>query len=147
MRIPPANLKLLVCFTALLFCCSSSVAFGCDSDAECGAGGTCVKREKRARGVCFGGGKTDQQNHSEPPSKQLTETPPTEPSLSPSGDAPIFGEEGYVEPSAPPRLIDRLDIQDADSSACIATSDCGGGQECVYRDPMLGHGTCEAPPS
>lgn len=27
----------------------------CDSDTDCGAGGTCIKREKRARGVCYGG--------------------------------------------------------------------------------------------
>jgi hypothetical protein len=27
----------------------------CDVDSDCGAGGTCIKREKRARGVCYGG--------------------------------------------------------------------------------------------
>jgi len=27
----------------------------CDVDSDCGTGGTCIKREKRARGVCYGG--------------------------------------------------------------------------------------------
>lgn len=26
----------------------------CDVDADCGPGGTCIKREKRASGVCYG---------------------------------------------------------------------------------------------
>ena len=30
-------------------------ASACDVDSDCGAGGTCIKREKRARGVCYGG--------------------------------------------------------------------------------------------
>jgi len=27
----------------------------CDVDSDCGVGGTCIKREKRARGICYGG--------------------------------------------------------------------------------------------
>jgi len=30
----------------------------CDTDADCGVGGTCIKREKRASGVCYGGSRT-----------------------------------------------------------------------------------------
>lgn len=34
---------------------SISTTFACDVDDDCGAGGLCIKREKRARGVCYGG--------------------------------------------------------------------------------------------
>jgi hypothetical protein len=30
--------------------------YACDVDSDCGPGGTCIKREKRASGVCYGGG-------------------------------------------------------------------------------------------
>lgn len=133
-------------------------AFACDTDAECGTGGTCIKREKRARGVCYGGnlGAADDTQ----PTPQLNSRQ-TELSLQPStesstkqptnlsnatGDLPIYGEEGYVEPSAQPRMIDRLDVPERTDSACVTSTDCSGGQECIYRDPMLGHGLCEAPP-
>jgi hypothetical protein len=31
-----------------------STLYACDADDNCGPGGTCIKREKRARGVCYG---------------------------------------------------------------------------------------------
>jgi hypothetical protein len=33
---------------------SALPGWACDADADCGSGGTCIKREKRARGVCYG---------------------------------------------------------------------------------------------
>ena len=122
--------------------------FACDTDAECGAGGTCIKREKRARGVCYGGTNSSAPNSelSDPAAAPVISAPIDQSSPpSTSGDAPVFGEEGYVEPSAPPRLIDRLDVPERTIGACITSTDCAGGQECVYRDPMLGHGSCESP--
>ena len=29
--------------------------YACDVDSDCGPGGICIKREKRASGVCYGG--------------------------------------------------------------------------------------------
>ena len=126
------------------------VLFACDSDAECGPGGTCIKREKRARGVCYGGvgNPTAAEKSQVSPGKAVISSPVEQPMNPPlNGDAPVFGEEGYVEPSAPPRLIDRLDVPTRTSGSCISNTDCTGGQECVYRDPMLGHGSCELPPN
>lgn len=40
----------------LAFAIVGGAAHACDIDDDCGAGGTCIKREKRARGVCYGGG-------------------------------------------------------------------------------------------
>ncbi|MGR9089045.1 MAG: hypothetical protein ACU85U_00530 [Gammaproteobacteria bacterium] len=39
----------------------------CDVDADCGAGGTCIKREKRARGVCYGGNFNETRETATPP--------------------------------------------------------------------------------
>lgn len=134
----------------LLF--SAGQVFACDTDAECGAGGTCIKREKRGRGVCYGGNLgADPQAATTPPN--VTSSPSANPGQlqvdnkqSTNSDAPIYGEEGYVEPNAKPRMIDRLDIQEPTNNACVTSTDCSGGQQCVYRDPMLGHGLCETPP-
>lgn len=126
-------------------------AIACDTDADCGSGGTCIKREKRARGVCYGGGASRTDAPEPAPNPHPTETPILAPqdrsSMSPSGDAPIFGEEGYIEPSAAPSIIDRLDVPERSQGACITSTDCAGGQECIYRDPMLGHGICDTPPN
>lgn len=39
-----------------LLLCGITPLFACDSDTDCPGGGTCIKREKRASGVCYGGG-------------------------------------------------------------------------------------------
>lgn len=49
----------------LLLAALATGAHACDVDSDCGAGGTCIKREKRARGVCYGG-NPDQQAESAP---------------------------------------------------------------------------------
>ena len=125
--------------------------YACDSDADCGVGGTCIKREKRGRGVCYGGRgslpETSELKQRPDPNNESATPTNDGPALSPSGDAPIFGEEGYVEPTASPKIIDRLDISGGDQGACITSTDCAGGLECIYRDPMLGHGSCEQPPN
>ena len=36
-------------------CLSFVTVQACENDQDCGVGGTCIKREKRARGVCYGG--------------------------------------------------------------------------------------------
>lgn len=143
------GLRPLTCLIIACAFCASALA--CDSDAECGPGGTCIKREKRARGVCYGGrgnAQTDATPADQTPERNRALPQAMAPeSNSQSGDAPIFGEEGYVEPSASPGIIDRLELPERTSGACITSTDCAGGQECVYRDPMLGHGTCEMPPN
>lgn len=38
----------------------------CEIDSDCGVGGTCIKREKRARGVCYGGREAPAASASDP---------------------------------------------------------------------------------
>lgn len=44
----------IMVLTLLLF---NAAVWACTTDADCGAGGTCIKREKRAGGVCYGGAR------------------------------------------------------------------------------------------
>jgi hypothetical protein len=39
----------------------------CEIDSDCGAGGTCIKREKRAGGVCYGGDLSQPGGAAPPP--------------------------------------------------------------------------------
>jgi len=48
------KLILLILVTAAIIV-TMNTSFACDTDSECGVGGTCIKREKRGRGVCYGG--------------------------------------------------------------------------------------------
>ena len=52
----PALTKRLAVATAVLaLLLTNAAAWACASDADCGTGGSCIKREKRASGVCYGG--------------------------------------------------------------------------------------------
>lgn len=140
-----ADLHLMRLFLLIiLFSFNSTTVFACDVDADCGAGGTCIKREKRARGVCFGGRQAEAVGEQETSPKPTT-VPIPQASPPSSDDAPIYGEEGYVEAAPQQRLIDRLETASETPNACMTSTDCAGGQDCVYRDPMLGHGLCEIP--
>ena len=44
----------IMVLTLLLF---NAAVWACTTDADCGVGGTCIKREKRAGGVCYGGAR------------------------------------------------------------------------------------------
>ncbi len=47
--------SILLAPMVLALALTGASALACDVDADCGVGGTCIKREKRARGVCYGG--------------------------------------------------------------------------------------------
>ena len=61
------TLKLLSCVVFVVFVLASGNTYACDVDADCGAGGTCIKREKRARGVCYGGNPAAAPEANAPP--------------------------------------------------------------------------------
>ncbi len=88
--------------TLALVCAWSEPLVACDTDAECGVGGVCIKREKRARGVCYGG-DYDQN--------QVTEQ-----------NVPAM-----VDPAA----ILVLPPGEAPEGSCFVTQDCPVGLECV----------------
>lgn len=50
------NQRIAAAVLAAALVVSPHALIACDVDSDCGAGGTCIKREKRARGVCYGGG-------------------------------------------------------------------------------------------
>lgn len=62
----------------------------CDIDADCGAGGTCIKREKRARGVCYGGDRAASPEATAPPVNVID--PLSDPTVRPA-DACMVTEE------------------------------------------------------
>lgn len=57
----------LVTLALLALALASGGVNACDVDADCGAGGTCIKREKRARGVCYGGNPDEPGHATTPP--------------------------------------------------------------------------------
>lgn len=76
----------------------------CDVDADCGPGGTCIKREKRARGVCYGRAPADA---------------PTEPPAATRLPDHVQNREA---------LESRLE---GTGIACQVTQQCPAGLECV----------------
>ncbi len=75
--------------------------FACDVDKDCGESGKCIKREKRARGVCYGG-NTNEENAA---------APVAEP------DASVF--DPFSMPTERP------------DDACFVTEECPAGMDCV----------------
>lgn len=104
-----------------------SQLLACDVDSECGAGGTCIKREKRARGVCYGGDLS------------RSETPAAAPTPAPAFAAPgpalgAPGPMGLFDPLANPT--------ERPANACVVTQECPAGMDCVITGP--GWGSCMA---
>jgi len=105
----------------------SDPSIACDNDNECG-GGVCIKRERRAHGVCYGGNlaKTVARARATTPQPGLVEP------ISGHGiNAPIPGV-GLFNPLANPAK--------RPANACVVTQDCRGGMDCVITGS--GWGTC-----
>lgn len=115
-----------LCVTALL---GSPLAAACDTDAECGPGGTCIKREKRARGVCYGGGRLEEPAST---SKSIDK---------PAIDNPTSNQPRAVEGELRERAEAWLGDPDQlrgehlpgreTGGLCVVTQDCPDGFECV----------------
>jgi hypothetical protein len=94
----------------------------CDSDADCGPGGTCIKRERRASGVCYGRAAAPEA------------LPPASPDAPVVQPRPVTGErrERAEQWLGDPQQIieDNLPGQ-ATGAVCMVTSDCPDGWECV----------------
>jgi hypothetical protein len=74
----------------LILALTGGPAHACDVDADCGAGGTCIKREKRARGVCYGGNPGASPETATPPAGAID--PLSDPTVRPA-DACMVTEE------------------------------------------------------
>ncbi len=55
----------------VIFILAPGTVMACDVDSDCGPGGTCIKREKRARGVCYGGDLSGEATSPEPPAPEF----------------------------------------------------------------------------
>ena len=104
---------------------SVSMASGaCDSDADCRVGGTCIKREKRARGVCYGGA---------PRGGASTEAAPAQPTVE-LQTKPVTGERREHAKAwlgDPEQMIkDNLPGKEV-GGICMVTQDCPSGFDCV----------------
>ena len=123
---------------AVLLCISlGSVTHACDSDADCGPGGTCIKREKRARGVCYG--RADDAATAPDQAGPSVIYPP-DAGLPRSGDAasalpaPVTGErrEHATGWMGDPEQRIRDAVPNAElGGVCIVSSDCADGWECI----------------
>lgn len=111
--------KKWVCFTAFsLGLMLSAQPLACDTDSDCGVGATCIKREKRARGVCYGR-----------PSKQQLEAPQAPADVAPlSEERRQTGEAWLGDPES--NIKQQLPGAET-GAACMLNSDCPSGSECV----------------
>jgi hypothetical protein len=92
----------------------------CDNDADCGPGATCIKREKRAGGVCYGG-RADAEA-------------PVEAAVIPGVPAPVEGElrERATHWLGDPEALIRENLPDSElGGTCMVTQDCPAGFDCV----------------
>lgn len=106
----------LACGAALL---GGPAAVACDTDAECGPGGTCIKREKRARGVCYGGARLDAPAAAE---KALDKPKAVDGDLRERAKAWLGDPDQLRGEHLPGRETGEV---------CIVTQDCPDGFECV----------------
>jgi len=95
----------------------------CESDADCGTGGTCIKREKRASGVCYGGSRGAPAA--------------VEPSAAPEAEVatqPVTGqrrENAKAWLGDPDQMIKENLPGKEVGGTCMVTQDCAAGFECV----------------
>ncbi len=117
-------LKSLLVMSALAVLGISMDSGACETDADCRVGGICIKREKRAHGVCYGGAPRDATSKDETPSLPEHEVP----------NKPVTGErrEHAKEWLGDPEqmLKDNLPGK-AIGGTCMVSQDCPAGQDCV----------------
>ncbi len=100
------------------------VSLACDRDADCGAGGTCIKREKRASGVCYGGSRSAPATTGEPAADRGEDV----------AIKPVTGqrrENAKAWLGDPDQMIkDNLPGKEV-GGTCMVTQDCAAGFDCV----------------
>jgi hypothetical protein len=117
--------------------------FACDIDSDCGAGGTCIKREKRGRGVCYGGdySRSDNPDTQTPERSDPSRFDNANPQASEHGDTPTFGHPDGLVPQHG-MFNSLINPGERSDGACIVTQECPAGMECVIAGP--GGGRCMA---
>ncbi|MCZ6664494.1 MAG: hypothetical protein O7B81_04235 [Gammaproteobacteria bacterium] len=112
------NLTLVLLVLSLLAVSPSTVA--CDTDADCDLGGTCIKREKRARGVCYG------------ETRGATE-PELRPAPSSGGHITDDRRERMIEFMGDPEQLLKQHLPGREvGEKCLVSQDCPANFDCVY---------------
>ena len=123
----PLNPLLVLVFAVQLSIVSINVS-ACDSDADCGAGGTCIKREKRASGVCYGGdfdapaATPDSARDTYQESAPTVAPKPVEGELRERAEAWMGNPEQMLRQNLPGEEL---------GGVCMVNQDCPDGFECV----------------
>ena len=124
---PALTQRLAMATTVLALLLTNAAVWACATDADCGNGGTCIKREKRASGVCYGGTRA----------APAAATPMDEAASEEIIDVPIKPVTGERRENAkawlgdPDQMIkDHLPGKEVDGT-CMATQDCPTGFDCV----------------
>ncbi len=115
------SIRICILLVALLGLCPPVLA--CDTDAECGVGGTCIKREKRARGVCYGG------------SRKAVEPEAPQFSAPPSYGGGYSGDQRQqlMEFMGDPDQLIREQLPGREiGGKCTINNDCPAGFDCVH---------------
>ena len=115
----------------------------CDRDSDCGAGGTCIKREKRGRGVCYGGdySRSDKPDAPAPGRHDTSHFDNTDTQASSNGDMPHYDHPDGIVPQHG-MFNSLINPGERPEGACIVTQECPAGMECVIASP--GGGRCMA---
>ena len=96
----------------------------CDNDADCGVAGICIKREKRARGVCYGGAPRGAVSDDPAPAQPPVDTP----SKAVTGERRERAKQWLGDPEQ--MIKDNLPGKEV-GSICMVTQDCPTGFDCV----------------
>lgn len=94
-------------------------AFACEVDADCPSGGTCIKREKRAGGVCYGR------------SNELPQAPAAAAPLVPRPVEGVRRERATEFLGDPEQNIKDYFPGKEVGAACMVNQDCPAGLQCV----------------
>ena len=116
----------------VLLLCVSAAAAACKHDADCGPGGTCIKRERNASGVCYG--RAPHGADEQPPAANLPqdgangEEPPAVAPRPVQGERREHAKALLGDPDA--MIREHLPGREV-GGTCIVTQDCASGFECV----------------
>ncbi len=92
------NKIIITCVLAALL--SPGQLLACDRDSDCGAGGTCIKREKRGRGVCYGGdySRSDKPDAQAPSRSDTSRFDHSDTQASGNGGMPHYADPDGIVP-------------------------------------------------
>ena len=109
---------------SLLLLSFAAMSAACDTDADCGAGATCIQRAKGAIGVCYGSAARPVSSD-----EQAADEPGVDASVKPlTGERREIAKQWLGDPEQ--MIKDNLPDKEVGGN-CIVTQDCPAGFDCV----------------